>query len=335
MTRRSPIAWSADATGADALPLLAFTLSHLYQDFSAGGTITLEQYEAMGGVAGSIDLALKRALAKPGDAPAIPATRTEQLALLRAAFIPWLARIDPDSGLAMRRVARLEEIPQEPRAMVDRLVEARLLVADRRADADVVDIAHESLLRQWPELIEWLKADADDLKAVQAVEAAAAEWVRHARQPDWLDHRGSRLRTAERVAQRADFRKRLGADGLAYVKACRAREQQRRIRFAAMAAGFAAILLAVAAAWRYQRSLEDYAYWWTHVRGYALTAAREHDLAHGDPFQECAECPTMIVVSPGSFLMGSPDKQGDKNGRRIPAAFRHDCRPPSPSASSS
>ena len=73
-----------DATGADALPLLAFTLSHLYQDFSAGGGITLEQYQAMGGVAGSINMALKRALAKPGDAPAIPATRTEQLALLRA-----------------------------------------------------------------------------------------------------------------------------------------------------------------------------------------------------------------------------------------------------------
>jgi formylglycine-generating enzyme required for sulfatase activity len=308
----------ADATGADALPLLAFTLSHLYQDFGAGGSITLEQYQATGGVAGSIDMALKRALAKPGDAPAIPAMRTEQLALLRAAFIPWLARIDPDSGLAMRRVARLEEIPQDARAMVDRLVEARLLVVDRRADADVVDVAHESLLRQWPELTEWLKADAEDLRAVQAVEAAAAEWVRHARQRDWLDHRGSRLRTAERVVQRADFRRRLGAEGLDYVKACRAEEQQRRIKFAALAVGFAAILLAGAAAWHYQQSLKDYAYWLTRVRGYALTAARERDLAAGDPFQECAECPTMIVVSPGSFMMGSPEKQGDKSGREYP-----------------
>jgi formylglycine-generating enzyme required for sulfatase activity len=54
------------------------------------------------------------------------------------------------------------------------------------------------------------------------------------------------------------------------------------------------------------------------VRGYALTAARERDLAPGDPFQECAECPTMIVVSPGSFMMGSPEKQGDKSGREYP-----------------
>ena len=94
------------------MPLLAFTLSHLYQEFGAGGTITVDQYEAIGGIAGSIDMALKRALAKPGDAPAIPAAREEQLACMRAAFIPWLARVDPESGLPMRRVARLDEIPR-------------------------------------------------------------------------------------------------------------------------------------------------------------------------------------------------------------------------------
>ena len=66
----------ADATGADALPLLAFTLHQLYSEFSAGGTISLEQYEAMGGVAGVIELALKLALAEPGKDPAIPDRRT-------------------------------------------------------------------------------------------------------------------------------------------------------------------------------------------------------------------------------------------------------------------
>jgi formylglycine-generating enzyme required for sulfatase activity len=307
-----------DATGADALPLLAFTLSHLYQEFSVGGTITLAQYEAMGGVTGSIEMALKRALAKPGDAPAIPLTKTDQLALLRATFIPWLARVDPATGLTMRRVTRLDDFPQECQPMVTRLVEARLLVADRRGGADIVDVAHESLLRQWPELIEWLKADADDLKAAQAVEAAAAEWVRHGRQPDWLDHRGGRLTTAERVAERADLRALLGAAGLDYLKSCRALERQRQMRFAAVAAGFAIILLAGAAAWRFQHSLKDYAYWWTHVRGQVLTTAHEHDLTRGETFQECTGCPTMVVVPPGSFMMGSPDKEGDKSGREYP-----------------
>ena len=57
-----------DAAGADALPLLAFTLSYLYQAYAPGGTIGLEQYNEIGGVAGAIDKALKQALARPGDA---------------------------------------------------------------------------------------------------------------------------------------------------------------------------------------------------------------------------------------------------------------------------
>ena len=43
----------------------AFTLSYLYHEFSAGGKITLEQYQAVGGVTRSIDMALKRAFGEP------------------------------------------------------------------------------------------------------------------------------------------------------------------------------------------------------------------------------------------------------------------------------
>jgi CHASE2 domain-containing sensor protein len=217
----------ADATGADALPLLAFTLSRLYQGFSARGSLTLDEYETMGGIAGSIDMALKQALKRPSDAPAIPAARDEQLAVLRATFIPWLARIDPHTGVAMRRVARLDEFPQPTRAMVKRLIEARLLVVDRHSGADTVELAHESLLRQWPELAAWLEADADDLRLVEGVERAAAEWVRNGRLEAWLDHRAERLIAADRAANRDDFRRRLDEKGIAYLSACRARAQAR------------------------------------------------------------------------------------------------------------
>jgi hypothetical protein len=120
-----------DATGADALPLLAFTLSYLYQQFSAGGSITLEHYHSIGGISGSIDRALKQALARPGDAPAIPSGPKEQLDCLRGTFIPWLARID-QRGEAMRRVARLDEFTGTSLAIVERLAGKRLLVLDRR-----------------------------------------------------------------------------------------------------------------------------------------------------------------------------------------------------------
>jgi CHASE2 domain-containing sensor protein len=240
----------ADATGADALPLLAFTLSYLYQEYSLGSRITLAHYETMGGIAGSIDLALKRALARPRDMPAIPAARDEQFALLRAAFIPWLARIDVETNLPRRRVVKLDEFPQHTRAMVERLIEARLLVADRRSGADIVEVAHESLLRQWPALAAWLQADAEDLKRVEAVERAAAEWVRNGRQEAWLDHRAERLRAAERAATRDDFRNRLGEDGLAYLNACGISGRRRIGIFRSIAFFFPTILLLAAMLWR-------------------------------------------------------------------------------------
>jgi WD40 repeat protein len=235
-----------DAAGADALPLLAFTLLQLYRGFGAGGSITLDQYEAIGGVAGSIKEAIKQALARPGDAPAIPAANDEQLACLRSTFIPWLARVDPESGEAMRRTARLDEFVGTSRAMVERLTEKRLLVGDRRAGADVVEVAHESLLRQWPPLTGWLQAVGDDLRVVDGVERASGEWVRNGRLPAWLDHRGDRLSAAEKLAKREDFHRRLGDDGLAYLKACRVRENaQLRIMQAIKLSAAAVLVMAL------------------------------------------------------------------------------------------
>jgi len=225
-----------DASGADALPLLAFALSHLYQNFGAAGSITLAQYEEMGGVAGSIDMALNEALARPHDEPAIPANKEQQLAVLRAAFIPWLARIDPETSTAMRRVARLEEFHGYPRAMVERLIEARLLVADQRSGVDVIEVAHESLLRQWPALTAWLESDLENLKLIEGVDRAAGEWTRSGQLDAWLDHRAERLEAAERLAASQDFRERIGSSGSAYLAACRAREEtERRDKEAALA----------------------------------------------------------------------------------------------------
>jgi WD40 repeat protein len=218
----------ADAQGADALPLLGFTLERLYTDYGSSGRLTLVDYEKLGGVQGSLEAAVSGALADPGRPPVIPADKEAQLALLRTAFIPWLARIDPDSGAPMRRVARLDEIPEESRAIVERLVAARLLLADRRAGGDVIEVAHESLLRQWPALTTWLDADSADLKLVEGVERAAGEWDRNGRLEAWLDHRADRLAAADRLLGREDFRRRLGEDGAAYLAACRAREAAER-----------------------------------------------------------------------------------------------------------
>jgi WD40 repeat protein len=215
----------ADAQGADALPLLSFILERLYVDYAGGGRLTVAEYERLGGMQGSIEAAVANALAEPGRMPAIPPEKEAQLAALRAAFIPSLARINPETGVPMRRVARRDEIPEGSPAIVERLVEARLLVADQRAGFHVIEAAHESLLRQWPALTVWLDADAADLKLAEEVERAAGEWARNGRLDPWLDHRGDRLRAAEFLIARDDFRRRLGGDGAAYLAVCQARDE--------------------------------------------------------------------------------------------------------------
>ena len=41
----------------------------------------------------------------------------------------------------------------------------------------------------------------------------------------------------------------------------------------------------------------------------------------GTTFKDCADCPTMVVVPPGSFTMGAPAAENDLDGERILANF--------------
>jgi formylglycine-generating enzyme required for sulfatase activity len=44
-----------------------------------------------------------------------------------------------------------------------------------------------------------------------------------------------------------------------------------------------------------------------------LSAARERGIKKSDEFKECKDCPAMVVVPEGSFMMGSPDGKGESN----------------------
>jgi formylglycine-generating enzyme required for sulfatase activity len=304
-----------DTRGADALPLLAFTLAQLYQDYSTQGKITLRDYQEAGGVAGAISKAVAAALARPGEEPSIPTSEKEQNALLRTAFIPALARVDPQSGAWTRRVARLDEIPEASRNMIRRFVKARLLVADRRAGMDFIEIAHESLLRQWPPLAKWLESEADNLKTIEDMERAAAQWLNNERQSAWLDHRGKRLGVAEKLAARPDFQRRLGKTQREYLVACRSAEQT-ALRRRYMGAGGLGLLLAIliggVTAWWQGPWLKERYYSLLHV--HALTETEELELRPLDRvFRECAHCPEMLVIPAGNFLMGAA--QGDPRER--------------------
>ncbi|MGH3971585.1 MAG: WD40 repeat domain-containing protein, partial [Mycobacterium sp.] len=207
------------AEGADTLPLLALTLARLYADYASTGELTLANYKAMGGIRRVVENAIDEVLA------ADPDQRGHQLRLLRSAFVPWLATINPDNDQPLRRVTRYADLPPESRPLVDALVEKRLLVRDERDGQVVIEVALESLLRQWDELAGWLREERQHLKTADDIERNAAAWATHERDPAWL-LAGTRLSDAESLTTAPGFGSRL-AGTRDYLAASRDAENQR------------------------------------------------------------------------------------------------------------
>jgi WD40 repeat protein len=144
-----------DSQGADALPLLAFTLERLFDERLQDKRLALADYSRMGGVKGAIEAAAGKAQAA-AVAAGVPAQDLDTL--LRRTFLPHLARVN-DAGEFARRVAELSELDRDCLPLVTVLVAQRLLIADQRGDVKTVEIAHEAILREWPLLRGWLDAE--------------------------------------------------------------------------------------------------------------------------------------------------------------------------------
>jgi hypothetical protein len=179
--------------GSDTLPLLSLTLFRLYEDYGSSGKLSLTEYTKLGGLRRVVQTEIDSVLA------ADPAERRHQLKLLRAAFIPWLAAIDPDTDTPVRRRATWTDLPPDSRPLVDRMVDKRLLVTATRDNHVVVEVALESLLRQWDQLAGWLAEQRHNLLAAGDLHRTAAAWRSSGHDPAWL-LTGTRLRDAETLA---------------------------------------------------------------------------------------------------------------------------------------
>jgi formylglycine-generating enzyme required for sulfatase activity len=313
-----------EAGGAkDALPLLGFTLERLYLENSGGGALTVAQYEALGGIKGSIEEAVERAFTMADADPAIPKGRIARLALLRRGVIPWLAGVDPDTLAPRRRVARVSEIPAECRPLLQELVEQRLLTTDvdKHTGDSTIEPAHEALLRQWGLVDGWLTEDAALLAVLDAVRRAAREWRESGKSNAWLAHSADRLAAAERLRERPDLAAGLEPTDRDYLAACRKAESAARRRRRSVLAAIYVLLVAIICGligWINQATIKERFNWYTRMQPYMvanfvpyrLTAGRARALKPGAHFRECAkDCPEMIVIPPGQFTMGSPANQ--------------------------
>lgn len=167
---------TATTSGGDALPLLSGTLARLYTDYGATGGLTSAQYEQLGGIDRVVQTEIDKILSND------ESVRNTQLALLREAFIPYLATVS-ESDEPMRRIGLFADLPPTCLPLIEKLVDARILIRDRRdlddghgGQQDVVEIALESFLRQWAELAGWLRDAREDLKSADELLRTAARW---------------------------------------------------------------------------------------------------------------------------------------------------------------
>lgn len=300
----------------DALPLLAFTVERLYEEYGATGHLTLDHYVKLGRVKGSIEAAVGRAFVAADNDSRIPRDREARLALLRRGLIPWLAGIDPDTKAPRRRVARLSEIPAEARPLIELLVEQRLLSTDIAKDTKekTIEPAHEALMRQWGHLQGWLSDDTGLLTMLDGIKRAARDWSANGKSSAWLAHRAGRLTAAERLTARADLSAGLDPSDKSYVAACKREQRAASWRRVLATAAVAAVLLGSAGAAA------------TQDRWFPFVDAAAHRIVNlsadlskgGEVFRDCSFCPTMIGIPAGSFMMGSPDSDKDARASERP-----------------
>lgn len=128
----------------------------------------------------------------------------------------------------------------------------------------------------------------------------------------WLTLRpaGAPLPSAETETFLAESRK---ADTESKIAQAKARTRWRRAQVAIYVLLIGIIIGLIG--WINQSYVVDQWRWWTVTRPYAaaqvwpyvLRLAAEQELRPRDPFKECAQdCPEMIVVAVGSFIMGGP-----------------------------
>jgi hypothetical protein len=116
-----------DAGQPDLLPLLAFTLRRLYDlhfegpQASPSATLTLREYEELGGLAGAVQNAAERIFRERHRA-------LDEIIAFREAFIPGLIRYNEDRTYSRRRAFR-HELPARASSLLDGFIDARILVA--------------------------------------------------------------------------------------------------------------------------------------------------------------------------------------------------------------
>ncbi len=187
-----------DAVGqAGDLPLLEFALEHLWaKRIVETNSLTLDAYRSIGGISNAI---VRRAEAVYANL--CRAQRNAVPGVFAALVQVGQQRAD------LRRRARLGELSAAGQAVARRLADERLLVTSRdwTSGDDLVEVAHEALLRHWPKLRDWIEDRRNALLTVRQLQVDTQTWLEKQRSPDYLwSH--------ERAREAASALRRLGSE---------------------------------------------------------------------------------------------------------------------------
>ena len=216
----------ADVKTPDALPLLAYTLQQLHAGSGNNGRLTLDAYKDMLGedMLGGLEGSIRKIADESID---LQKLSKEDKDALRITFIPTLVRATEAGGFARERALR-ERLPRRAGPLIQKLVDAHLLVTDQDSQGrETVEIAHEALLRRWPTLTGWLDEDRDKLRQRNAIRRAAQEWDENHRSADHLAHREGRLEDARELVSERRFAFLPGSVEQQYLEACQANQRAR------------------------------------------------------------------------------------------------------------
>ena len=321
----------ADAAGReDELPLIQHGLMLMWHEAlaeaPAGGKITLgpAPLEAAGGLARMLsahaDAVVKTAATDPERGDAV-----ERL---------FRALTDVNVEGAIRRPQTFRELvavtgsnPDVLHTIIDALRGDGVsfltpYAPEPIADATPVDIGHEALIRCWKQIADpqsgWLKREFDDGLVWHSLLVEAKSFERDKRRVlspasteerwEWWGVRRPNEAWAERYGDNFGLVDNLLAASRKAAAAARRRQLLVRYAVSTVLVGVIAML-----AWIYQTAIADTWRSWAvtrpyaaaHVLPYVLTTAAEQALKAGNSFKECAQdCPEMVVVPAGSFLMG-------------------------------
>lgn len=218
-----------DLLDSDALPMLALTMQQLYLTFrDRGRRVELADYlDGIGGLHAIISRAgaqaVRSVLGQGSD------DRSQVEALLAATFIPQLVTIDAITREPSRRIADRSKLPAPAQPLVTALLAARLLTenSDQGSSQSRVQIVHEAVFRQWPELANVIELRQDSLIRLDSIRRSATEWDNNDRNANWLEHRDQRLVDALSISSEAYLGKALDRDAQDYLEACRLAQHER------------------------------------------------------------------------------------------------------------